>query len=304
MLKNVLTENLYSAISLIDINKLQEIRLRANSPVVVKYNSYPYFLSKKGISSKIEEAYKVKLEDLTEIIYKASNQSIYTVNDSIKKGYITTQGGVRIGVCGEVVYDEDNISTIKNFSSLNIRIPHQIKNCALNALPFIINKNKFYNTLVVSAPGAGKTTFLRDLVFQLSDKNYAYNVLILDERMEIANTSKGKAMLNVGNFADIYSNVSKRFGFENGIRSMAPDIIVTDEIANENDVESVFKASGCGVNVVASVHAENIAQLKQKVFFKKLIINKTFKRYVVLSNNNGVGTYEGIFDENFNLLLS
>ena len=150
------------------------------------------------------------------------------------------------------------------------------------------------NTLVVSPPGAGKTTFIRDFVYQLSEKNYCLNILVLDERGEIS----GGGKLNLGKFADILSFANKRQGFEQGIRALAPNLIVTDEIGGIEDVEALQYATNCGVNVLATVHASNIEDLKQKEGFDELLKNKYFSRFVFLSSRQGPGTLEAIYNEN------
>ena len=185
-----------------------------------------------------------------------------------------------------------------NFTSINIRIPHEIKNCSLPALDYLLVDGNVLNTLVVSPPGAGKTTFLRDFVYQLSERNYAFNVLVLDERGELDLGKNG----SIGNFADKISFSKKSIGFENGIRSLNPNIIVTDELGKEEDSDAILYAVNCGVKVVASIHSDNINSLIHKPFFEKIIQEKCFQRYVLLSMKNGPGTIEGIYNENFSRL--
>lgn len=181
-----------------------------------------------------------------------------------------------------------------------IRIPHKIKNCSLSAYKHILKENKLYNTLVISPPGAGKTTFLRDFIYQLSIRNICLNVLVLDERGELAAVNeRGKSILE-SNFTDVLSFISKSAGFLYGIRSLNPDLIICDEIGEKEDADALRYASNCGVAVMASIHAESIDELKNKEDFKEIISEKIFERYVVLSKRNGPGTYENIYDENFN----
>ena len=193
--------------------------------------------------------------------------------------------------------ENGQVKTMTNFNSVNIRIPHSIKNCSLSCFPHIVHDNIIENTLIISPPGCGKTTFLRDFVAQLSERNLTYNVLLLDERGEL------DTELNA-NFYDKIAFSSKKMGFENGIRSLSPDLIVTDEIGQEADVEAILYASTCGVKILASTHADSMETFIKKSLFQNLIKEKVFKRYVLLSKRNGPGTNEGIYNENFSRLSS
>ena len=235
---------------------------------------------------------KITIED---IIFRASECSIYSVNEQIKKGFIITEGGIRLGLGGDLIEENGKIKTMTNFTSINIRIPHEIKNCSLSTLDLILTKDEILNTLIVSPPGAGKTTFLRDFICQLSERNYAYNVLVLDERGELDLGKKG----SIGNFADKISFAKKKIGFENGIRALNPNLIVTDELGQEEDADAIDYAVNCGVNILASIHCDSIEKLTNKPFFEKLLKDKVFKRFVLLSMRNGPGTIEGVYNENF-----
>jgi len=290
---------LYSAIRNLNLNKLNEIRLRVGKPIVIEYGGL-YYLSKNGITDVISQSLICTREMVNEIINNACENSLYAYNEEIKNGYVTLSGGIRIGIAGTCVNDGLNIKTIKNFSSLNIRIPHEVKNCSLNIIEFLAEPF-IHNTLIISPPGAGKTTMLRDIAYQFSQK-YLKSVLIVDERNEIANVNNGIPQYNLGILSDVISNCTKRFGLENGIRSLNPNVVFTDELSNEADVESIHYALGCGVKVVATTHSENITLLKEKKYFDDLINKKIFDRYVVLSTRNGVGTIEGVYDKNFKCL--
>ena len=209
--------------------------------------------------------------------------------------------GIRVGICGTVVMDETRVQTIKDFQSVNIRIPHTIRNCSVPAYDFLVDET-VKNTLIISAPGCGKTTFLRDLIFQLYQRNLSKNILVADERNEICSVVKGEISQYLGGFCDVYTNCSKKFAFKNGIRSMSPDIIITDEIDLENDLDCLMEAMNCGVNVVATIHAKDIKQLKNKLGFDNIIDKKIFTRYVVLNNDEGPGTLSYIYDEKLNCI--
>lgn len=293
MLEKILPEKFYNIIKdKINLKAVNEIRLRADRPVILDIGGNQMFLGENGVTTNIKSALfssKIMIED---VIFRASECSIYSVNEQIKRGFIVTDDAIRIGIGGNLIEENGKLKTMTNFSSVNIRIPHFVKNCSLNAFPYIFKNNQVLNTLVISAPGCGKTTFLRDFVYQLSERMMMQNVLLLDERGE----------LDVGinsNFTDKIAFSSKKIGFENGIRSLAPDIIVTDEIGQEDDIDAIEYASGCGVKILASSHCDDIETFSKKSLFKKLIDQKIFKRFVLLSKRNGPGTLEGVYDENF-----
>ena len=304
MLENILPTNIYQTLSqTIKFSKLYEIRLRTNKPICVNYSNKIYYLSLEGLTNLEENAIICSKNLIDSIVLKASNYSLYTINEDIKRGYITLKNGIRIGVVGEVVSENENIKTLKDFNALNIRIPHEVKNCSLNIFNYLIENGQILNTLIVSSPCAGKTTFIRDICFQLSNKNFAINILLLDERNEVSATNKGTATMDVGKFTDILLYSTKKMGFENGIRSMSPNLIVTDEIANREDCESLIYASNCGVNLLATTHARDIEDLKEKNIFNEILRKRIFKRFVILSQKNGAGTIEGVFDENLVRIL-
>ena len=228
-------------------------------------------------------------------------QSLHSVNEQLINGYITYDGGIRVGVCGEVVISDNEVKTIKNISSLNFRFPHLCRTCSLGIYDFLFSNGEINNTLILSPPGAGKTTYLRDIIEQLSLRNNLINILVVDERQELINVFNGNEIIKLKN-VDCYSNSSKKFAINNGIRSMKPDVIVTDEINIENDLDDIENAMTSGVKVIASIHASSVDDLRNKKLFKEVLNKKLFNRYIVLSKDNGVGTVNGVFNENLHLI--
>ena len=300
MLKQILPTSLSDVFtSKINNTILNEVRIRIDKPIVAFMNGQAYFVGENGLTNNLNAAIIATKTMIEDIVYRASGCSIYSVNEQIKQGFIMSSSGVRLGLCGTLVVENGVIKTIRNFTSINIRIPHEIRGCCLNAFSDIVSDKEVKNTLIISPPGCGKTTFLRDFLKQLSSKNYCLNVLVVDERGEIACQSEDNQVFDVGNFCDIVSFSPKCEAIMQGIRVMGPNLIVTDELSGKEDVDAVVKSINSGVGVVASIHSDNMEKLKNKKEFIRLFESKYFERYVLLSARSGPGTIEGVYDENF-----
>ncbi len=297
MLKEYLDRDIYNLIiKSFSFSDITEIRMRANENLIIVVKNKKYYL--KDDNGEFVKTNRTIIENF---VRRASENSIYAFNDNIVNGFITLAKGIRVGLCGNIVTDGNRIVTVKDFQSLNIRIPHLIRNCSLPAFDYLVT-DEIKNTLIISPPGSGKTTFIRDFIYQLYAHNISKNILIADERNEICSVVNGEPNIDLGGFCDIYTNCTKKFAFKNGIRSMCPDVIVTDEIDLEKDLDSIIEAINCGVNVIATIHAKDINQLKKKRNFDKILDEKFFSRFVVLSNDEGPGTLANIYDEKLNCI--
>lgn len=301
MLEKYLFSDLSNALDKISYNKICELRLREGNPVVVNVLGENYYLGRDKLTKNSGEALTVSRGFLSSVIQKISSNSIYTINDQMIDGYVTIAGGIRVGVCGEVVSVDGKVRTLKNISSLNFRFPHSVHNCSLPIYNYVVGSNGVNNTLIVSPPGAGKTTLLRDLIYQISSRENLINILVCDERRELAEVFNGNNISRLKN-VDVISGSTKKFAFNNGIRSMKPNVIVTDEIDLNRDVDDIKNAISSGVKVIASIHASSVFDLKKKTTFADLLYGNYFDRYIVLSSAEGVGTIDGVYDEKLCLI--
>lgn len=270
----------------INRNLLQEIRIRANMPVSVKYKSESLYFKENGMLSKDKkDALIADKEMLMECIQIFSSFSLYAFEDELRQGFITIPGGHRVGICGKVVIEDKQIKTIKNISSINIRIAHQVRGCADTLLKKLIYNNDFLSTLIVSAPGGGKTTLLRDIIRQISDGNEMIsgkNVGLIDERSEIAACYRGIAQNDVGIRTDVLDACPKREGMLMLLRSMSPYLIAVDEIGDERDYDALLAAMYCGCRIIATIHGTEYRELLKKPLAKKLLKQNLFQRIVFL----------------------
>ncbi len=282
----ILPDKIKQALHSLPLAQVYELRLRINAPVTAFIEGRSFPLSTVDIT----------YEDLENIIHKAAEYAIYAVLDQMVKGFITIRGGIRIGIAGELVMDRGQVVAIKHISSLCIRVPHQVKNCACALLPYLFTDQRPVSTLIVAPPGAGKTTLLRDLAWQISQRYPSLNTLILDERGELAACYQGENQLDVGQNCDVITGGTKSFGFENGLRSLRPDVIITDEIATAEDVAMLQRAVRSGVVVIASVHAADLGEVRTKPDLGLLINQGVFERYVVLRMGERAGEVVAVFN--------
>ena len=257
-----LPEDIKKAVSHLNNNFLTEIRIRKGKPVMVCYRGEYYFLTGTGISSARNSA--VVCDDINSVIAAATGGSIFSYTEQIKRGFITCGKGVRIGIAGEYVTQNGTVNTVANITSLNIRIPHEIKGCSAYICSNLL-QNGPHSILLFSKPGMGKTTKLRDLCLFFSDEK-KLNVLVFDERNEISAIDAGGSGFELGLRADVVRSGNKLTAIENAIRAMKPDVIIMDELQGESDMKAVGYAEECGISVIASSHVTNKSKLAELPF--------------------------------------
>jgi len=259
----------------------EEIRIRVGRPSKAYVNGKYITLTDKGVVPIIKQ------DDINNILSRLSNKSFHTYSGQIKNGFITTPEGHRVGLAGEAVYRNGEIITLKNITSLNLRIAKPYYGMA-NKLLSTIYFTDLHNTLVISKPGAGKTTLLRDISKYLSEKHC---VSIVDERYELAGfNSDAKHYFNIGD-CDVFSGGNKDNMIEIAIRTMTPDVVVIDEITSEKDIETICKFSYSGCKYIASAHCNNIYDLNDRPLYKRLIEAQIFHRIIKIDTSGGVRSY-------------
>ncbi len=280
----------------IDLKDIQEIKIRIGKPLMVMLN--------KGeciVRESTNSIYIVTEADLREMLEYISNYSLYAYEKEMRQGFITIEGGHRIGLCGQTIIENGHIRNLRYISSINVRVSHEIKGCADHVLPYLINEKSILHTLIISPPRCGKTTLLRDIIRQISDGTAhvkGHTVGVVDERSEIGGCYRGVPQNQLGMRTDILDGCPKAEGMLMMIRSMGPEVIAVDEIGTKEDVYAIDYALHCGCKMIATVHGKSLDEIRDKPALEELVKNHRFERYIVLGNKMGVGSVEGIYDEN------
>ena len=281
---NYFPNNIYNLIgNTIKQNKkiekeLQEIRIRCNRPIILKLRS-----------CEIVIEYKVNENEILNTLERLCNNSIYAYKNQICEGFITVKGGHRVGISGTAVIENGKIINVKYITSLNFRIAREVLGCSLKILDKIIDfkNNSVNNTLIVSPPGKGKTTMLRDVIRNISngmpDLGFRGKTCgVVDERGEIAAMYRGEPQNDIGLRTDVIENVSKAKGMKMLIRSMAPEVIACDEIGSKEDVEAIKEATISGVKGIFTMHGSSLEEIKLNKDINELIENKQIEKIIFL----------------------
>lgn len=279
---------------------LQEIKLRVEKPLLLVYRGEEIIPgNQRG------KPYIVTREDIREMLEYISNYSLYAYEQEMKQGYITIEGGHRVGMTGQAIIENGKVKNLRYISSINLRMSHEILGCADPIFPYITYNKKLYHTLIVSPPRCGKTTLLRDMIRQISNGNGWINgmsVGVVDERSELGGCYMGVAQNQLGIRTDVLDCCPKAEGMIMLIRSMGPEVIAVDEIGTVEDVHAIEYAMHCGCKMLATVHADSMEELRKKPLFDQMVAEKRFERYVLLENRGHVGQVEGIYDSRGTLL--
>ena len=299
----------------LNFGELQEIRMRINSPLMIRQRGKEYKLTEEGKLLRCngneqyekENIHYVDRCELMETMEYIAGYSLYAYEDEIRQGFLSVQGGHRVGVTGKVILDGNRIRGMKYISCINVRLAHEIQGCAQSVMPYIQTREQIMHTLIVSPPRCGKTTLLRDIIRMVSDGNRlagGMTVGVVDERSELAGCCDGIAVNDLGMRTDILDGCLKAAGMLMLLRSMAPDVVAVDELGDREDTTALEQVLKCGCSVLATVHGGSYEELSRKRFLQPLLQAGAFQRYLVLKHCDGTFFVEQVRDGDGQLLAS
>lgn len=295
-LEKIFPLNIRAALNTMDWKTgLEEIRIRIGQPLEFCYDIENRYLLLGEGTCRMEAAvkageerkmtYRMGTSDIAEMLNYISHYSLYAYKEEMKQGYITIEGGHRIGLAGGVVFEEEKVTAVHHISFLNIRVAHEKLGCADALIPYLRCRGSIYNTLFLSKPGAGKTTYLRDSVRMISEGDKSIpgmKVCVVDERSEIAACHMGIPQNRIGPRTDVLDGCGKAEGMLMLLRSMSPQVLAVDELGGEKDFQAVEQAVYAGSKVLGTIHAGNIRELSEKPYLRRWIEKEVFRRYVLI----------------------
>lgn len=275
--------NLTETLLIMGTKDMQEIRIVADKNAAVVKNAV---LMDSGV--------RISRDALRKIVESMCRGSLYAMQQSLSQGYITLRGGHRVGVCGRCITENGSVTHMTDISAICIRISREVTGAADGVMEYLEGHGRLYNTLIISPPGCGKTTLLRDIARQMGNR---HKVCIADERSEIAACREGIPTHDVGKYTCVMDAVPKGEGIMMLLRTMSPEIIITDETGSRGEDEAICHLINCGVKIITTAHGYSEKDIARRKHLGSLVEKGIFERIIVLGNRMGVATVEKIITD-------
>lgn len=275
---------------------LEEIRIRAGKPLQLCFGGYERLIYLPNGRAVVDA------QDCRALLRRFCEQSVYAWETELGNGFLTLPGGYRVGLCGAMAASEEGRLRFSEVTAFDIRIARQVVGAADGVLPQLVGPDgRLRSTLIVSPPGCGKTTMLRDLARSVSygvNGARAARVAVVDTRYELSGCARGVMQMDLGPRTDVLTGVSRADGMRMMVTNMSPEALVTDELSTADDMRAVWEAKHSGVTVAASAHAGSLRNLLRREAMRAMLSEGLFSRIVLLSRSRGIATVEQILDEN------
>jgi stage III sporulation protein AA len=300
-------QDLMNGVPISMYSRIEEIRVRQGRPIEYVTQGQSWCLTERGVWSvdmtsgePVDETFCRCLLD------KLTGHSVYSFEEQLRRGYITAEGGHRVGLSGQVVLQDGHVKLIRDVTFFNVRLARERKGVAKRLLPFLFDSKRhvFHHTLLISPPQHGKTTMLRDLVrfagdgFELSDEKTidALKVAVVDERSEIAGCVRGVPHFDVGWRTDVLDQCPKAEGMMMMLRAMSPQVLAVDEIGSSHDVAALQEVLLAGIQIFATLHGHHVQDLASRPMLRPLHEAQLFQRYVVLQRKEATHLHMKVYD--------
>ena len=277
----------FYSLSLSEQDNINEITLINGQALLIQINGGRFYLGPYGITTKLNDAYIVNSKDIKYVLGAVTNSSEYAYSRFINDGFLTLPFGHRVGLTGNCVVKNNEITNVNYINALSFRLAHSCLNNANLVIDDVYNKGNVLNTLIISPPGCGKTTLVRGLAELISSYcGCIKKCAVVDERFELASCHDGVASLRVGESSFVISGCKKSIAIPLVVRSMSPDVIFTDEVSGADDINAIRYANASGCKIIASVHG--VDQTNNEISNCDFI--DFFQRFIILDLSSGPGT--------------
>ncbi len=281
---------------------LEEIRLREGRALHLVLSGRDTFVTPDGLLTADPSTAEILAHDeISRTFQRIAQGSVYAWEDEVRSGFITVEGGHRVGLCGRAVTEDGRIRTLKQIAGLNIRIAREVRGAADHLLPRLLHEGRLCSTLLISPPQAGKTTILRDLVRQISTgvpplNLWGMKVGLVDERSEVAGCLRGVPQRDLGPRTDVLDGCPKAEGMMLLIRALSPAVVAVDEIGRPADADAVMEALHAGVVVLATAHGHGLGDISRRPALAALLQAGAFQRAVILGRDPHPGAVQSVID--------